>query len=57
MKIVDICAFYTPRGGGVRTYVDRKLKALSAAGHEVVVIAPGREAHEEARADGETIRA
>jgi len=56
MKIVDICAFYTPRGGGVRTYVDRKLKALSAAGHEVVVIAPGREAREEARPEGGRIR-
>ena len=41
MRIVDVCAFYTPHGGGVRTYIDRKLQALPALGHEVVVIAPG----------------
>lgn len=41
MKIVDVCAFYAPNGGGVRTYVDRKLAAGAALGHEVVVIAPG----------------
>lgn len=41
MKLVDVCAFYAPKGGGVRTYVDRKLKAGAALGHEVVVIAPG----------------
>jgi len=43
MRIVDVCAFYTPAGGGVKTYVDRKLAAAPGAGHEVVVIAPGRE--------------
>lgn len=43
MKLVDVCAFYAPKGGGVRTYVDRKLKAGAALGHEVVVIAPGTE--------------
>ncbi|MEG3154081.1 glycosyltransferase [Sphingomonas sp. RB1R13] len=41
MRIVDVCAFYTPHGGGVRTYIDRKLQALPALGHEIVVIAPG----------------
>jgi alpha-1,6-mannosyltransferase len=41
MRVVDVCAFYTPHGGGVRTYVDAKLKALPAMGHEMVVIAPG----------------
>jgi alpha-1,6-mannosyltransferase len=41
MKLVDVCAFYAPKGGGVRTYIDRKLKAGAALGHEVVVIAPG----------------
>lgn len=41
MKLVDVCAFYAPKGGGVRTYVDRKLKAGAAMGHEVVIIAPG----------------
>ena len=42
MRVVDVCAFYTPLGGGVRTYVDRKMKALPAMGHEIIVIAPGR---------------
>lgn len=42
MRIVDVCAFYTPKGGGVRTYVERKLEAAPAAGHEIVVVAPGR---------------
>jgi len=41
MRIVDVCAFYTPAGGGVRTYVERKLKAGPAAGHEIVILAPG----------------
>ena len=49
MKLVDVCAFYAPKGGGVRTYVDRKLKAGAALGHEVVVIAPGEEDRVEER--------
>ena len=27
MRIVDVSAFYSPLGGGVRTYVDAKLGA------------------------------
>ena len=42
MRIVDICAFYAPCGGGVRTYVDAKLRAAARFGHEIVVIAPGK---------------
>jgi alpha-1,6-mannosyltransferase len=49
MKLVDVCAFYAPKGGGVRTYVDRKLKAGAAMGHEVVVIAPGERTYVEER--------
>jgi alpha-1,6-mannosyltransferase len=41
MRIVDVCAFYTPFGGGVRTYVESKLRAAPALGHEQIVIAPG----------------
>ncbi len=41
MRIVDVSAFYTPHGGGVRTYVERKLRTLPALGHEIIVIAPG----------------
>ncbi len=43
MKIVDVCEFYAPEGGGVRTYIHAKLAAGARHGHEVVVIAPGRE--------------
>lgn len=42
MKIVDICAFYTPRGGGVRTYIRQKLEIGPRLGHEIVILAPGR---------------
>lgn len=40
MRIVDVCAFYAPTGGGVKTYVERKLQAGAAAGHEVIILAP-----------------
>ena len=55
MRIVDVCAFYTPAGGGVRTYIDRKLKAAPAAGHEMIVLAPGRENRVEERGPGARI--
>jgi alpha-1,6-mannosyltransferase len=42
MRIVDVCAFYSPAGGGVRTYVDAKLRAAARFGHELIVIAPGK---------------
>ncbi len=41
MRIVDVAAFYSAEGGGVKTYIDRKLKAGPAAGHEIIIIAPG----------------
>ncbi len=56
MKIVDVCAFYTPTGGGVRTYIDRKLVALAGRGHEVVVIAPGEQDREERRGPNARVR-
>ncbi|MDB5737056.1 MAG: glycosyltransferase [Sphingomonas bacterium] len=43
MRIVDVCAFYAPRGGGVKTYIDRKLAAGPALGHEIVILAPGED--------------
>ena len=55
MKLVDVCAFYAPKGGGVRTYIDRKLKAGAALGHEVVVIAPGVRDEVEERGPGARI--
>lgn len=44
MRIVDVCAFYAPQGGGVKTYVERKLRAGAEAGHEVIILAPGSNA-------------
>src|SRR3546814_20966221 len=52
MKIVDVCAFYAPHGGGVKTYIDRKLEIGSALGHEIVVIEPGSHACVERRSGG-----
>ncbi|WP_114227248.1 MULTISPECIES: glycosyltransferase [Sphingomonas] len=43
MRIVDVCAFYTPYGGGVKTYLERKLEVAAAHGHEMILLAPGRE--------------
>ncbi|MDE8650895.1 glycosyltransferase [Novosphingobium album (ex Liu et al. 2023)] len=41
MKIVDVCALYSPQGGGIRTYVEQKLAIGPRLGHEIVIIAPG----------------
>lgn len=45
MRIVDVNAFYSPSGGGVRTYAEAKLRAAPRFGHEMIVLAPG-ERHE-----------
>lgn len=52
MKIVDVCAFYTPFGGGVKTYVERKLRIGAAQGQEIVIVAPGVRDHVERRPEG-----
>jgi len=41
MRIVDVCAFYTPHGGGVKTYIEQKLRLGPELGHEIVILAPG----------------
>jgi alpha-1,6-mannosyltransferase len=41
MKIVDVCAFLSPRGGGVKTYIEQKLAMAPALGHDMTVLAPG----------------
>jgi alpha-1,6-mannosyltransferase len=41
MRIVDICAFYAPKGGGVKTYVERKLRAAKPGAQEIIIVAPG----------------
>lgn len=52
MRIVDVNEFYSPTGGGVRTYLDRKMAIMADLGHELIVIAPGREDGVEERAGG-----
>ncbi len=52
MKIVDVCAFYAPQGGGVKTYIERKLKIGAAMGQEIIIIAPGARDYTETRAEG-----
>jgi alpha-1,6-mannosyltransferase len=39
MRIVDVNEFYSPTGGGVRTYIERKMGILADLGHELIVIA------------------
>lgn len=52
MRIVDVCGFYAPRGGGVRSYVEQKFQAAQTHGHDLTVIAPGEANREEARRAG-----
>jgi alpha-1,6-mannosyltransferase len=52
MRIADVNEFYAPTGGGVRTYIDRKMAILADMGHDLTVIAPGPEARTEERAGG-----
>jgi alpha-1,6-mannosyltransferase len=40
MKIVDVSAFYSPFGGGVKTYVERKLEIAPKLGHDISIIVP-----------------
>lgn len=43
MRVVDVNEFYSPTGGGVRTYIDRKIGIMSDLGHELILLAPGEE--------------
>lgn len=40
MRIVDVCAFLSPHGGGVKTYIEQKLRIAPQLGHDITVIAP-----------------
>ncbi len=55
MRIVDVNEFYSPTGGGVRTYIDRKMGIMSDLGHELIVLAPGTEDRIEERPGGGAI--
>lgn len=54
MKIVDVCEFYSPTGGGVRRYINQKLALAGKFGHELTIIAPGAYTRTE-KAHGGTI--
>ncbi|MFW2351030.1 glycosyltransferase [Qipengyuania sp.] len=41
MRIVDVCGFYTPFGGGIRTYIDQKLRIAEQQGVDITILAPG----------------
>ncbi|CAN5274926.1 glycosyltransferase family 1 protein [soil metagenome] len=55
MKIIDVAEFYTDQGGGVKTYINHKLEAASRLGHEMIIVAPGRDSMEEKRHGGRVI--
>jgi alpha-1,6-mannosyltransferase len=52
MRIVDVNEFYSPTGGGVRTYLDRKMGIMADLGHELTVIAPAMTESVEERPGG-----
>ena len=55
MKVVDVAEFYADQGGGVKTYINQKLRAGAERGHEVVVIAPGPTGEVEERHGGKVV--
>lgn len=55
MRIADVCAFFTPHGGGVRTYAEQKFAYADAHGHELILIVPGEEDRTEARRGGRIV--
>src|SRR5690349_16207279 len=42
LRILDLCEFFSDRGGGVRSYLERMGKMASRAGHTLTVVAPGK---------------
>lgn len=55
MRIVDVAEFYSPKGGGVKTYLDQKLAAAARQGHDVTIIAPGPDDRVEERDGGRIV--
>ena len=41
MRVVDVCGFYSPAGGGVRTYAEEKLRFAERLGQDITILAPG----------------
>ena len=55
MKVADVSGFYSPAGGGVRTYVDQKFEAARRLGHDLTVIAPGATNRVDSRPGGRVV--
>ena len=55
MRLVDLCEYYSPRGGGVRVYIEHKLQAARRLGVETVIVAPGPGDGEEHVAGGRIV--
>jgi alpha-1,6-mannosyltransferase len=55
MKIIDVAEHYAEEGGGVKTYIHTKMQAAKHYGHEMVIIAPGREDRVEYKYGGKII--
>ena len=55
MKIVDVAEFYAESGGGVKTYIDHKLRVSKSLGHDLTVVAPAKEDRVEQRDNGQVI--
>jgi len=55
MKIVDVAEYYSENGGGIRTYIQAKMRVAKALGHEMVVVAPGPDDFEEEKYGGRII--
>jgi len=56
MRIAEVAEFYSPTGGGVRSYIDGKFEAARRAGHELYVLAPAAEDGFEPRAGGGIVK-
>lgn len=56
MHVVDVCAFYSPQGGGVKTYVERKVRAARRHGVRMTILAPARNGEAFVIGEGEQVR-
>lgn len=56
MHVVDVCAFWSPQGGGVKTYVERKVRAARRHGVRMTILAPARGGETFMLSDGDRVR-
>jgi alpha-1,6-mannosyltransferase len=55
VRIVQLASFYGPRSGGLRTFVDEVGRRYGEAGHQRVLVVPGRRAVDELTPAGRRI--